>query len=132
MDANEIRASTNYTSIFEEVFPYYLAVGMTYEQFWYDPPELTVAYRRADEIRKRRVNEELWLAGIYTAEALASTVGNMFSKGSKYQYPSEPKPITINEAKERQEREQRAKMEQIKARFTARALSLNADKGANK
>ena len=105
---------------------------MTYEQFWYDPPELTVAFRRADEIKKRRVNEELWLAGIYTAEALASTVGNMFSKGSKYQYPAEPKPITLNEARERQEREQKAKMEQIKARFTARALSLNADKGANK
>lgn len=132
MDADEVRASISYTSIFEEVFPYYLAVGMTYEQFWYDPPELTIAYRRADEIKKRRVNEELWLAGIYTAEALASTVGNMFSKGNKYQYPSEPKPITVSEAKERQEREQRARMEQIKARFTARALSLNADKGANR
>lgn len=131
MDADQVRASTSFTDIFEEVFPYYLAVGMTYEQFWYDPPELVIAFRRADEIKKRRVNEELWLAGIYTAEALASTVGNMFSKGSKYQYPSEPKPITVNEAKERQEREQKAKMEQIKARFTARALSLNADKGAN-
>ena len=132
MDANQVRASTSFTSIFEEVFPYYLAVGMTYEQFWHDPPELTVAYRRADEIKKRRVNEELWLAGIYTAEALASTVGNMFSKGEKYHYPSEPKPITVSEARERQEREQKARMEQIKARFTARALSLNADKGANK
>lgn len=104
---------------------------MTYEQFWFFPPELAIAYRRADEIKKRRVNEELWLAGIYTAEALASTVGNMFSKGEKYHYPSEPKPITVNEARERQEREQKARMEQIKARFTARALSLNADKGAN-
>ena len=103
---------------------------MTYEQFWHYPPELAIAFRRADEIKKRRVNEELWLAGIYTAEALASTVGNMFSKGSKYQYPSEPKPITVSEVKEREERERRAKMEQIKARFTARALSLNAKKGA--
>lgn len=131
MDANQVKASTNFTNIFEEVFPYYLAVGMTYEQFWHDLPELAAAFRKADEIKKRRVNEELWLAGIYTAEALASTVGNMFSKGSKYQYPSEPKPITVSEAQERQEREQRARMEQIKARFTARALSLNAEKGAN-
>ena len=104
---------------------------MTYDQFWLGDPALCSAYRKADQIRKRRMNEELWLNGIYTAEALASTVGNMFSKGSKYQYPSEPKPITVSEAKERQEREQRAKMEQIKARFTARALSLNAEKGAN-
>lgn len=113
------------------MFPYYLAVGMSYEQFWDGPSELTIAYRRADEIKKRRVNEELWLAGIYTAEALASTVGNMFSKGRKHEYPTEPKPITVNEMRERQEREQKAKMEQIKARFTARALSLNANKEAN-
>lgn len=104
---------------------------MTYEQFWYDPPELAAAFRKADEIKKRRVNEELWLAGIYTAEALASTVGNMFSKGSKHEYPSEPKPITVSEARERKEREQKAKMEQIKARFMGRALSINAAKGAN-
>ena len=132
MDADQVKASRSFTEIFEEVFPYYLAIGMTYEQFWHDPPELTIAFRRADEIKKRRVNEELWLAGIYTAEALASTVGNMFSKGGrKHEYPSEPKPITLSEVKERQEREQKAKMEQIKARFTARALSLNASKGAN-
>lgn len=104
---------------------------MSYEDFWFSPPELATAYRRADEIQKRRVNEQLWLNGIYTAEALASTVGNMFSKGSKYQYPSEPKPITVKEIEERREREQKARMEQIKARFTARALSLNAQKGVN-
>ena len=105
---------------------------MTYEQFWYSEPELAIPYRKADEIAKRRMNEQLWLAGIYTAEALASTVGNMFSKGQKHQYPSEPKPITAAEMEERLERERKAKMESIKARFTAKALALNAQKGAEK
>lgn len=128
MDADQVGASS-YTEIFDKVFPYYLAIGMSYEQFWVDAPELAISYRKADEIRKRRINEELWLAGIYTSEALASTVGNMFSK-SKHQYPSEPKPITVAEFLEQKERERKAKMESIKARFTARALSLNAHKGA--
>lgn len=101
---------------------------MSYEQFWEDRPELVKFYRKADEIRKRRVNEELWLAGIYTSEALASTVGNMFSK-QKYQYPSEPKPITMDEINERRERERVAKMEKIKASFTARALAINSQMG---
>ena len=131
MDASEVKASS-YTEVFEEIFPYYLAIGMTYEQFWCDTPELVIFYRKADAIRKRRVNEELWLAGSYTSEAIASTVGNMFSKGSKYEYPSEPKPITLAEVEERKEREQRLKMEKIKAKFTARALSINASKGAEK
>jgi hypothetical protein len=117
------------TEIFESVFPYYLAMGMTYEQFWLDDPLLVKAYRKADEIRKRRMNEELWLNGIYMTEALASTVGNMFSKGQKHQYPSEPKPITREEVEERRIREQKAKEERIKAKFTARALAINANKG---
>ena len=98
---------------------------MTYDQFWVGDPALCGAYRKAEEIRKRRMNEELWLSGIYTAEALASTVGNMFSK-TKYKYPSEPRPITRDEIEERKERERRAKMEKIKTAFTAKALAVNA------
>ena len=127
MDADEVKAST-YTSAFEAVFPYYLAIGMSYDEFWLCEPERVIAYRRADEIKKRRMNEKLWLNGIYMSEALASTVGNMFSK-QKYPYPSEPKPITMDEIEARREREERARMEQIKARFTARALNVNAQKG---
>ena len=99
---------------------------MTYDQFWLGDPAICKAYRKAEQIRRRRVNEELWLNGIYTAEALASTVGNMFSKGQKHQYPSEPKPITRDEIEERKERERKAKMEKIKAAFTAKALAVNA------
>ena len=101
-------------------------MGMTYEQFWDGEPKMAAAYRRADQLRRKRENEKLWLAGMYTAEALASTVGNMFSKGQKHKYPAEPFPVTEEEAKERREREQKAKMERIKAAFTAKALSVNS------
>ena len=106
-----------------------MAIGMTYDQFWNDDPKLVVMYRRADEIRKHRMNEELWLSGIYMREAIASTVGNMFSKGNKHNYPAEPHPITKSEVEERKEREQKKRMEKIKAAFTARALKVNAQKG---
>ena len=125
-DGQVTKAPETWTEIFENVFPYYLAMGMSYGQFWDDEPKLCIAYRKADEIRRRRMNEELWLNGIYTAEALASTVGNMFNKGTKHYYPNEPKPITRDEVLERRERAEKAKMEKIKAAFTARALSLNA------
>lgn len=90
---------------------------------------LVKAYRKAEEIRRKRRNQELWLEGVYTAEALNATVGNMFRKGNKYQYPAEPLPITEEEQAERREREQRAKMEKIKAAFTAKALHVNAKMG---
>ena len=104
-------------------------MGMTYDLFWNGDPSLAKAYRTADSIRRRRRNEELWLEGMYTAEALSATVGNMFSKGAKHQYPSEPFPITVEEQQERREREQRARMERIKAAFTAKALTVNAKIG---
>lgn len=98
---------------------------MTFKQFWYGEPKLTKAYRKADEIRRRRMNEELWLNGMYTADALAATVGNMFTKGNKNKYPSEPRPITQNEIEERKERERQAKVEKIKATFMTKALEVN-------
>ena len=104
-------------------------MGMTYDQFWYGEPQIAKFYREAQNIRNRKRNQEFWLEGIYMAEALSATVGNMFSKGAKHQYPAEPIPITEAEQQERREREQKARMEKIKAAFTARALSMNATMG---
>jgi hypothetical protein len=118
-----------YTEIFEELFPAYLAMGMTWEQFWIGESELATAYRKADAIRKRRRNEELWLEGVYMAEALRATVGNMFSKGNKNKYPAEPFPLTADEQQERREREEKAKMERMKAAFIAKSLQVNTKLG---
>lgn len=120
----------SFTEVFEEIFPYYLAIGMNYDQFWNDEPVIAKYYREADDIRRRRANEELWLAGMYTADALLSTVGNMFSK-QKYKYPAEPRPVTRGEILERKEREEKTKAEQIKARFIARALNINKRMGGD-
>ena len=108
-----------------------MAMGMTYGQFWDEDVMLVKVYREADTIRRRRRNEELWLEGIYMAEALSATVGNMFSKGSKHQYPSEPIPITVAEQEARREKDEKAKMERMKAAFTAKALKMNAKMGGS-
>ena len=104
-------------------------MGMTWSQFWLDEPELVIAYRKAELIRKRRKNEELWLEGIYMTEALSATVGNMFSKGQKHPYPAEPFPLTAEEQHERREREEKARMERMKAAFIAKSLQVNTKIG---
>lgn len=106
-----------------------MAMGMTYDQFWEGEPGIVVAYREANAIRQKRRNQELWLEGIYMMNALGATVGNMFSKGQKNQYPAEPLPLTEAEQQERKEREQKARMERIKAAFTAKALAVNTKLG---
>lgn len=123
----------SYTEIFEEVFPYFLSIGMSYEQFWYKDPHLVRAFAKAEEIRVRRMSQELFLQGQYVYEAIgafAEILPAFPKKGAKIRpYLSEPYPITEMEAQEREERKQKAKMEEMKQRMFARALSINAKLG---
>lgn len=75
-----------YTEIFKKVFPYYLSIGMTYEQFWYGDVELVKFYREAWRLRQQQENQRLWLQGLYVYEAVldASPVLHAFAqKGTK-------------------------------------------------
>lgn len=103
-----------------------MSLGMTYDAFWHGDVDMARAYRKADEMKRRRENEALWVQGLYIRDALLCTVGNMFSgKGSKkHEYPKEPYAITESEIREREEREARLAEEQIKASFAAFAARI--------
>jgi hypothetical protein len=71
-----------YTEKFNELFPYYLSIGMTEEQYWDKDNKLVIAYRKADELRMTRTNQELWLQGAYFYDALCrvSPILHAFAK----------------------------------------------------
>ena len=71
-----------YTEKFNELFPYYLAIGMTEEQYWDKDNQLVIPYRKADELRMTRTNQELWLQGAYFYDALCrvSPILHAFAK----------------------------------------------------
>lgn len=71
-----------YTEKFNELFPYYLFIGMTEEQYWDKDNQLVIAYRKADELRMTRTNQELWLQGAYFYDALCrvSPILHAFAK----------------------------------------------------
>ena len=98
-----------------------MSIGMSYGDFWDGDVNMVRAYRKADEMRRRRQNEALWVQGLYVRDALLCTVGNMFSDKSskKQEYPQEPYAITESEIREREEREARIREERIKANFAA-------------
>ena len=86
---------------------------MTPEQYWDSDPMLAKYYRKADEIRRKRRNEELWIQGMYIYEALCdvSPVLHAFAKrGTKpTPYPDHPYALTASdradEAKIKEQRE---------------------------
>ena len=99
---------------------------MTYEDFWHGDVNMVRAYRKADEMKRRRENQTLWVQGLYVRDALLCTVGNMFSgkTGKKHEYPEEAYPITELEIREREEREAKIREERIKASFAAFAARM--------
>lgn len=121
MGSGEVNASLSYTEVFESAFPFYLSIGMTYEQFWEGKPSLTVYYRKANELKRKERNLELWLQGYYVYNAIsafAEILPAFPKKGAKVQpYMEEPMPLTGKESKERAERKQQEKMERIKQKM---------------
>ena len=93
------------SEVFEEHFPYYLEMGMPAKDFWEGDVTLVKAYRKADMLRRQRVNHDAWLQGMYFYEALcdASPLLNAFSKeGKSFPYIERPYAITAKEAEERE------------------------------
>ena len=124
MDGDKGLTLQSYTEIFEQLCPYYMSIGMSYDDFWSGDVSMVKAYRKAYELREKRRNQELWLQGCYVYEALcdASPLFRFTMKKGAIKpepYPKEPYPITAAEVREREEREARKKEERLKAAFTA-------------
>lgn len=108
---------------FDECFPYYLSIGMTYDQYWRQDCDLVKAYRKADDIRRKRVNQEAWLQGAYIYHALCDVapVLHAFAKNGTepLPYPDRPFPLTDAETKDRED-------EAMKERASAFAALVEA------
>ena len=118
-----------YTQKFYDVFPYYLAIGMTPEQYWEGDCELVRYYRKAAQIRQDLKNQDAWLQGMYVYQAignLAPILRAFAKKGVKaIPYPDQPFDFDPKQKAERQEAKRGKQDEKAKAYFQALALSLN-------
>lgn len=108
-------------SVFESACPNYIAMGMTYEQFWDGDVSAHKAYREAKRIRNSEQNAAAWLQGLYIYEALIDITPYLkaFSKGKPKPYPLRPYDLTEQERKEREEREEQERYERVKERIAA-------------
>jgi hypothetical protein len=91
------------------MFPYYLSIGMTPEQYWDGDCTLTKYYRKAEELRNEKRNQELWLQGMYIYEAICdvSPVLHAFAKKGTKPHPYSSRPYAISEKQIKQEREEK-------------------------
>lgn len=105
-----------------------MAIGMTYQEYWYGIPGLTKVYYEAHIYRNRMENERLWLQGAYNYNAFSSVI-NQFAYGLNGKKGSKPqgyltKPLDMGE---KTEGEKKKTADEERARAIA---SLNRWKAA--
>lgn len=93
---------------FDEAFPHYLVMGMTYEQFWEQDCTLVIPYRKAYQLRMEHENYYAWLQGMYIYEALCdvSPLLHAFASRGTRAAPYSDKPYQPEEKKKPEETNQ--------------------------
>ena len=102
---------------------------MTYEQYWEGDCTLTKYYRKAEELRNDKRNQELWLQGMYVYEAICDVAPILHAfakKGTKpTPYSTKPYPLNDKQSKRDEEEKQRRIAEKGKKFMEAMAASIN-------
>lgn len=127
------RGVSTFTEVFDEVFPEYLAMGMSYELFWLQDVTLARAYRRASTIRRDRHNFEMWIQGKYIYDAvgaLAPILRAAMGKGraKAEAYVKEPYPLDAKQAREKHEKERQARLQAFMEQLKVEAATKEARK----
>lgn len=99
----------------EELCPYYMALGVSCEAFWYGDYTQLKYYVRAYDLKRQRKSEEMWMQGLYNFGAVSTAIGNALrKKGARPQkYIAEPFrmiPYTEKEKEAIAQQEERANM----------------------
>lgn len=109
------------------MFPHYLAMGMTYKQFWEQDCQLVVPYREAYRIRQEQENRFAWLQGMYIYEALCdvSPVLHAFAKSGTTVRPYVEKPYEFEKPRQKTENTNQKKMDDTVAYMQELAARFN-------
>ena len=121
------------TEIFEESFPFYLAIGMSYAEYWEGDSRLAQYYRKAYHIKQEEVNNNAWLQGLYVYDAVSTALHNALRGMGKTKPPVKDyakKPYEFgNKVKTEAEKAKEVQMEQEKAAaWMENFVRINSDK----
>jgi hypothetical protein len=76
------------TEFFEESFPFYLAIGMSFAEYWEGDPKLAQYFRKAYLIKQEQFNNNAWLQGMYIYDAVSTALHNALRGMGKTKPPA--------------------------------------------
>lgn len=130
-----------YGDIFDELFPHYLLMGMTPEQYWDGESWLKPAYRKAYRMRieneQRITDTHNWYMGQYLIKALQAVpllVAGLNVKSSTKlpDYPDKPFLIEAEERKKEEVRKQKQEDQQKLAMALFQQFTMRFNKNVEK
>ena len=84
-----------------EQCPYYMAMGVTYDQYWNGDYSALKDYKKAYEIKRELDNENFWLQGMYVYEAVETAIMRCINGKRNAKYPEEPYYLNTELSKKR-------------------------------
>jgi len=111
----------SFAEVFRDIYPYYMHIGMSYEEFWHGDPYLCVYYRAKHDLDNEEANQQMWWNGLYVFTAISTALSNVHLDGKHHkinQYISEPfkiRPLTEEEKAAETERAKAVVVEQLNA-----------------
>lgn len=101
-----------YSEIFHKAFPMYLALGMTYDEFWHGEACLARHYRQAHVLKLEIADTNNWRLGAYFAEAMSVVLYNGFKDKRKkpIEYSKKPYGLKTKENTEKQIENEKLKL----------------------
>lgn len=118
------------SQIFKDQYPYYIHLGMSYNEYWRMDCELVRAYRQAYEYRQEYDNSMLWLQGLYVYNAIEAQRPGWVFYGKRTPKPGKymDKPIAVTKKlQDEYASEKTRKMaEQFKSAFRKKNEKLDA------
>lgn len=85
------RESQNNSEVFDELFPFYLSIGMSSAEYWEGDSLLPRYFRKAFQMRQDRENERAWLHGLYVYDATISAMTHLNQDKKNHRtYASKP------------------------------------------
>lgn len=135
------QTETPYGDIFDELFPHYLMMGMTPEQYWDGESSLKPAFRKAYQLKieteQRLADRQNWLMGQYLVFALNATpllvAGLNVKKGAQLpEYPDKPFLEKMEEQKKEEVRKKNEEDQTMMALAMFQSFVKNANKNIEK
>ena len=121
------------TEVFEESCPFYLAIGMSYAEYWEGDPKLAQYYRKAYKLKQEEYNNNAWLQGLYIYDAISTALHNALRGMGKQKPPAKDyakQPYSLNnKVKTEAEKAKEVEIEQQKAAaWMENFVRMNSDK----